>query len=144
MAVQFPDPIPTANSNDKTVHVKVVQLTAAAFSTTGTLTHQACILPADATILTVEYWKKTQFSGGGVTAASLSIGIPGTPTYFASAIDVFTPVAGTVGKITPMTNIMQPYNIPYTNGDIYVEFTGSATTGNPTAGELEVAIYFVR
>ncbi len=142
MAIIFPDRNPTATSNDKDVHVKIVQLTFADVTTGGANSVKA-VLPADSTIMELSYWKKTQFSGNGITAATLSIGIPGTPTNFVSAFDVLTPVAGTSGHINPATNIMQNYNIPL-GGDISLLFTGTATTGSPTAGEMYVKIVYVR
>lgn len=145
MAIQFPDLSPggpNATSNIKHELIKVVRLTFADFVTGGTASVKA-VLPADATITSMEYWKKTAFSGNGITAATLSVGVPGTPTQFVSAIDVNTPAAGTNAMITPVTNIMQPYSLP--NGqDISLLFTGTATTGNPTAGELYVTIRYVR
>lgn len=142
MAIFFPDRNPTATSNDKDVHIKVVQLTFADFTTGGANSVKA-VLPADSTILNIGYWKKTAFSGGGITAATLSVGIPGTPTNFINAFDVNTPAAGTNAELTPVTNIMQGQLVP--NGsDISLLFTGTATTGNPTAGELYIRIWYVR
>ena len=142
MAIQFPDPFITATSNDKDLHTKVVQLTFADFVTGGTASVKA-ILPANSTIVCLNYWKKTAFSGNGITAATLSVGVNGTPTHFVNAFDVHTPVAGTSAEITPVTNIMQPYTAPQ-GSDISLLFTGTATTGNPTAGELYVTIIYVR
>ena len=142
MAIQFPDLNPTATSNDKDLHTKVVRLTFADFVTGGTASVKA-VLPADSTIVCLNYWKKTAFSGNGITAATLSIGITGTPTNFVNAFDVHTPVAGTSAEITPVTNIMQPYGLPL-GPDISLLFTGTATTGNPTAGEMYVTIEYVR
>lgn len=142
MAIQFPDLNPTATSNDKDLHTKVVKLTFADFVTGGTASVKA-VLPADSTIVCLNYWKKTAFSGNGITAATLSIGITGTPTHFVNAFDVHTPVAGTSAEITPVTNIMQPYGLPL-GPDISLLFTGTATTGNPTAGEMYVTIIYVR
>ena len=142
MAIQFPDPQVTATSNDKTVHQKTVRLTSADFTTGGTASVKA-IFPADSTFLMMEYWKKTAFSGNGITAATLSIGVSGAATQFVNAFDVHTPVAGTSAEITPITNIMQPYGLPL-GSDISLLFTGTATTGNPTAGELYVTVYYVR
>lgn len=145
MAIQFPDLTPggpTATSNDKVVHQKTVRLLNTDFVTGGTASVKA-VFPADSTFIGLTYWKKTQFSGGGVTAVTLSLGIPGTPTNFASAIDVLTPVTGSEGHLSPVTNIMQPYNVPQ-GPDISLLFTGTATTGNPTAGEMYVTIYYVR
>lgn len=145
MAIQFPDLNPggpSALSNIKHEVIKVVRLLAADFTTGGAASVKA-VLPADATITGFEIWKKTQLSGGGITVATLSIGVTGTPTQFISAYDALTPAAGTQGPITPVSNIMQPYSLP--NGtDIAVLFTGTATTGNPTAGELYVTIRYVR
>lgn len=142
MAIQFPDRNPTATSNDKDVHIKVVQLTFADFTTGGAASVKA-VLPADATIVNMGYWKRTAFSGNGITAATLSVGVPGTPTQFVNALDVNTPAAGTSAEVTPITNIMQGYQVPQ-GTDISLLFTGTATTGNPTAGELYVRIWYVR
>lgn len=142
MAIQFPDSNPTATSNIKNVVTKVVRLLSTDFTTTGAASIKA-VLPADATILGFDIWKNVQLSGGGITAATLSIGITGTPTRFASAYDVLTPAAGTAAAVTPVTNIMQPYSMPL-GSDISILFTGTATTGNPTAGEIYVAIRYVR
>lgn len=142
MAVQFPDLNPTATSNDKNVHSKTIRLLSADVTTAGANSVKL-VLASDATILAIRYWKKTQFSGGGVTAVTLSIGIPGTPTNFVNAIDILTPVAGTIALFTPVTNIMQNYGIPF-GPDIQLLFTGTATTGNPTAGEFYVTVDYVR
>jgi len=142
MAIIFPDPIVTATSNDKDVHIKVVKLTFADFTTGGANSVKA-VLPADSTILNIGYWKAVAFSGGSVSAVTMSLGIPGTATKFASAFDVHTPAVGTSNEVTPVTNIMQPYQIPL-GADISVLVTGTATTGNPTAGEIYLRIWYVR
>jgi len=142
MAIIFPDPIITPTSNDKDVHVKVVKLTFSDFTTGGANSVKA-VLPADSTILNIGYYKPTAFSGGSVSAVTLSIGIPGTATKFANAFDVHTPAAGSTNEITPLTNIMQAYQIPL-GSDIPLLFTGTATTGNPTAGEMYVRVWYVR
>lgn len=134
---------PTAlTPSSKDIATKVVKLIFSDFVTGGTASVKA-VLPADASILEMSYWKKTAFSGGGVTAATLSVGIPGTPTNFVNAFDVNGPAAGTRAQLTPISNIMQALSLPQ-GGDISLLFTGTATTGNPTAGELYVVIKYVR
>lgn len=134
---------PTAISPpSKETVCKVVKLTFADF-VTGGIASVKSVLPADAAIVGMRYWKKTAFTGNGITAATLSIGITGTPTQFVSAFDVNTPAAGTQALITPVTNIMQENALPL-GSDISLLFTGTATTGNPTAGELYVFIEYVR
>lgn len=145
MAIQFPDLNPggpSALSNIKELAQKTVRLTFADFTTGGAASVKA-VLPADSTIISMLYWKGTQFSGGGVTAVTMSVGITGTPTKFVNALDVLTPAAGTNAEITPLTNIMQPLTLPLPP-DISLLFTGTATTGNPTAGEIYVTIRYVR
>lgn len=142
MAIIFPDRFVTATSNVKELYQKTIQLSASDFTTGGANSVKA-ILPADATIVSILYWKRTAFSGGGVTAVTLSIGVPGTPTNFVNAIDVNTPAAGTIAEFSPVTNIYQNYSLPL-GSDIHMLFTGTATTGNPTAGELMVTIRYVR
>lgn len=143
VAVGDPSPTgPTANSNDKDVHVKVVKLTSANFATTTSVKTLVAVLPADATILGFEYWNKTKLAGNSISAAALSLGTTSGGTEFVSAFDVFTTV-GTQGTLTPVTGIMQNYGIPL-GGDIPVYASGLATTGNPTSGEIYVSIFYVR
>lgn len=141
MAIQFPDPNVTATSNDKSVHTKTVRLLFSDFTTGGTVSVKA-ILPADSSILSFRLWNKTVLSGGGITAATLSIGTNGTPTNFVNAVNALG-ASGTFAVVTPVTNIMQAYGLPL-GTDISLTFTGTATTGNPTAGEMYVTIEYVR
>lgn len=145
MAFDF-TPFPTgptaASPASKDVVMKAVKLAAADFVTGGTASVKA-VLPADASIVGFEYWKQTAFSGGGVTAVTLSIGVTGTPTQFVNGFDINTPAAGTRAIFTPQTNIMAEAN-PDNRTDISLLFTGTATTGNPTAGSVYVLIYYVR
>jgi hypothetical protein len=133
---------PTATNGDKNVHTKVVKLAATDFVTGGVASVKA-VLPADSTILSMSYWKKTALSGGGITAATLSIGVSGAATQFVNAYDVHTPAAGAYAVVTPITNIIQNYALPL-GADISLLFTGTATTGNPTAGEIYIVIEYVR
>lgn len=133
---------PTATSGDKVVHNKIVKLVASDFTTGGTASVKA-VLPADATITRMNYWKRTALSGNGITAATLSIGIPGAATTFVNAYDVQTPAVGSHTAISPISNIMQNYSLPL-GSDISLLFTGTATTGNPTAGEIYITIAYVR
>ena len=145
MAIQFPDTLagnPTATSNDKVVHQKTVRILGTSYSLPGSVSVLA-VLPADATILSIDFYKKVQISGGGVTAATVSIGVPGAPTQFVSAYDTLAGAAGTSLKVTPVTNIMQPYSLPL-GGDISLQFTATATTGVPTAGEVYFTVNYVR
>lgn len=143
MALNFNEQTsPTATNMDKTVHAKVVRLVASDFVTGGVASVKA-VIPADASILQINYYKKTQLSGGGITAATLSIGVTGTPTNYVNAFDVFTPVTGAGGFVSPATNLMNGLSLPL-GSDVSLLFTGTATTGNPTAGEIEIVIVFVR
>lgn len=142
MSVQFPDLNVTPTSNSKNTLVKVVKLNPANWATAAGVTANLATLPAQSTIISIEYWKQTQLSGGGITAATLSIGVTGALTQFVNAFDVLTPAAGTLATITPVTNIMQPYGLPQ-GPDITLQYTGVATTGAPTAGAIYVTIYYV-
>lgn len=144
MAVIYPDlnPVnPSATSNAKSTFVKSVKYTFADFTTGGTLSNKL-VIPADATILFLSFWKKTQFTGGGVTAVTLSLGVTGALTQYLNAVDVLTPAVGTT-TIPIVSNIHQPYNIPW-GVDYNMYSTGTATTGNPTAGEIYMDVYYVR
>jgi hypothetical protein len=135
-------PNPTATSNIKDVVIKVVKLTSANFTITTATSTLVAVLPADATILAFTYWNKTKLVGGTISAAALSLGTSSAGTQFVSAFDVFTTV-GTQALISPVTGIMQNYNIPL-GSDIQIWATGLATTSNPTGGEIYLTIEYVR
>lgn len=132
---------PSATSNIKDVVIKAVKLTSANFGTSAVNT-QVAVLPADATILRMTLWVKTQLAGGGVTAASYSVGSASGGTQFINALTAFG-TAGAYAVQTPITGIMQNYNIPY-GTDIQIWVSGTATTGNPTSGEIYLLIEYVR
>jgi hypothetical protein len=139
MSVNYNDNRVTATSNNKSIHVKSVKLTFADVVTGGTASVKA-VLPAQSTILGFVFWKKTQLSGNGITAATLSIGIPGAATSFVNASDILTPTAGATSWLVSTTT-HQNYD-PDNRTDISLLFTGTATTGNPTAGEFYVDVYY--
>lgn len=152
MAIQFipgqvavGDPYPNAptvlSGPVKDIQAKVVKLSSANFSTTGTNTLVA-VLPADATILSFRSWVKTALSGNSVSAPTLTLGTTSGGTDFASAVSM-TNTTGTYAVLTPVTGIVQNYNIPYST-DINIWFKGSCSTGNPTAGEVYLIIEYVR
>lgn len=124
----------------KVLRTKSVRLLSGDF-TTGGINSVKVVLPAQVAIQSIQIWKQVQFSGGGVTAATLSVGIPGTPTRFVTTADVFTSAAGFQGFL-PALNLHQTNNLPL-GADIQLLFTGTAVTGNPTAGELYVDILYV-
>ena len=143
VAVSDPSPIgPTALSGPaKDVQAKVVRLTSANFSTSGTNTLVA-VLPADASILGFRTWVKTALSGNSVASPTMSLGTASGGTQFASAV-ALTNTTGTYAVTTPVTGIIQGYNIPYSS-DINIYFGGGCSTGNPTAGEIYLIIDYVR
>lgn len=142
VAVGDPSPTgPTATSNDKDIHCKVVKLTSANFSTTAINTLVA-VLPADSTILEFSYWNKTKLAGNSISAATLSLGSTSGGTEFVNAYNVFTN-AGTTSHLSPVTGIIQNYALPL-GSDIQIWASGAATTGIPTSGEIYVKIYYVR
>ena len=142
VAIADPNPGgPSATSNVKDVAVKVVKLSSANFSTTPINTLVA-VLPADATILNMQLVVKTQLAGGGITAATVSLGTASAGTQFASAANAFG-AAGANADLATLAGIMQNYQVPL-GGDIQVWAQGTATTGIPTSGELYLTIYYVR
>lgn len=143
VAVSDPNPGgPTPISNDKDVHVKVVKLTSANFTTTNVDTLVA-MLPADATILSFRFWVRTQLAGGSVSAATLALGSASGGAQFMAANAAAFGAAGVSTWLTPVIGIMQNYNIPY-GADIQIWARGTATTGNPTSGEMYLTIEYVR
>jgi hypothetical protein len=142
VAVGDPNPGgPSAISNIKQPQVKVVKLTSANFTTTNTDTLVA-VLPADATITGFRWWVKTQLAGGSISAAVYSVGSSSGGTQFINALTAFATV-GVYTVPTPQNGIMQNYAIPQ-GGDIPIYVRGTATTGNPTSGELYLLIDYVR
>lgn len=132
---------PTPLSNVKRMMTKVIKLSSANFSTGNTDTLVA-VLPADATILGMRQWVRTQLAGGSVSAATVSIGSASGGTQFASALSVFG-TAGTNALLSPITGIVQNYAIPQ-GGDINIWVRGTATGGNPTSGEIYLIIDYTR
>jgi hypothetical protein len=143
VAVGDPNPGgPSATSNIKDKLTKVVKLTSANFTTTNVDTLLA-VLPADASIIGVDLWVKTQLAGGGITAATLSLGSSSGGTQFVNASTAAFGTAGAFTSVTPITNIFQNYNVPL-GADISIFGRGTATTGNPTSGEMYLVISYVR
>ena len=138
MAVNYNQPV-TATANNKSLHVKSVKLTFADAVTGGTASVKA-VLPAQATILGFLFQKKTELTGNSISAATLSIGVTGAATSFVNAADILTPAVGAQTFLTS-TGTHQGYAVP-AGGDISLLFTGTATTGNPTAGEVYVDILY--
>lgn len=142
VAVSDPTPGgPNALSNDKDIHVKIVKLTSANFTTTNVDTLVA-VLPADATITGFRLWVKTQLAGGGITAATYSVGSASGGAQYVSALTALG-TAGTYTVATPVSGIAQNYSVPL-GGDLQIWVRGTATTGNPTSGELYLMVEYVR
>lgn len=143
VAISDPNPGgPSATSNIKDKVCKVVKLTSANFAT-GNVDALVAVLPADATILGFDIWVKTQLAGGSISAATLSLGTAAGGTQFASASALAFGVAGTFTAMPAVTGIMQNYNVPY-GADVQIFARGTATTGNPTSGEIYLVISYVR
>lgn len=143
VAVGDPSPTgPTALSGPcKDVTAKVVKLSSANFSTTSVDTLVA-VLPADSSILSMRLWVKTQLAGGGITAATISVGSSSGGTQYVNALTAFG-TAGAYTVLTPISNIVQNYNIPM-GADLQIFARGTATTGNPTSGEIYLIIEYIR
>ena len=143
VAIGDPNPGgPSASSNIKDKVCKIVKLTSANFSTANVDTLVA-VLPADATITSFDIWVKTQLAGGSVSAATLSLGTSSGGTQFINASALAFGTAGTYTTAPAVSGIMQNYNIPYSQ-DIQIYARGTATTGNPTSGEIYIVISYVR
>ena len=143
MALIFNDPNtagPFASFQTKDVDAKVFKLVAANFSTVGVNTNVGA-LPADASILGFETWVKTALDNGA-TSPTLSIGNVSAGTQFASAAAV-TNTVGTAAKLSPVTGILQPYNVPNTS-DISLWVKGGCATANPVNAEVYLTVFYVR
>ena len=141
VAVSDPNPGgPSATSNIKDVVVKVVKLTSANFTTGGTNTLVA-VLPADASILSMQLQVETQLSGNSISAAAIDVGSASGGAQYVSAASAF----GAAGVNSLLNKLGGPdhYNIPL-GADKGIWVKGTATTGNPTAGEVYLMVYYVR
>jgi len=142
VAVGDPSPTgPTPLSNTKDMLVKVVKLTSANF-TTGGVNTQVASFPADATILSFDYYTKTALSGNGVTLPTVSLGTASAGTQFTTTT-ALTNTAGTHARISGVSGIMQNYGLPL-GSDIALWVAGACSTGNPTAGEIYLIVTYVR
>ena len=139
MAYNFDEPVSISNGI-KQEYVKIVKCTFNDFKTGGQTTPKE-VLPADATIVSIQYWKKTAFSGGSVSAVTLNIVNAASGASYVTSFDLHTPAAGAQGFVT-QANVMQAAD----GGriDQPLNFVGTATTGNPTAGEVYIIIKYVR
>jgi len=126
----------------KGLQVKVAKLSGANF-TTGGANNLVMVLPADATIICFKLWVKTQLAGGGITAATFSVGSTSGGTQFVNASALAFGTANTFSTLPTVSGIYQNYNIPY-GADIQLFVNGTATTGNPNAGELYLTVEYVR
>lgn len=107
-----------------------------------TTTSVKCAIPADATIISISLWI-TAVSNAGTTA-TLSVGIPGTPTYFINAADVKT-AAGRPVLGTNLANLFQLENIPLGASDIQITATYAETgTASTAGGPFYVLVEYVR
>lgn len=141
VAVSDPNPNgPSAISNIKDVVTKVVKLTSANFSTGGTNTLVA-VLPADASILTMFLQVNTQLSGGGITAAAVDVGSASGGAQYVSAASAFG-AAGANSLLNKLGGV-DNYQVPLV-GDKPIWVKGTATTGNPTGGEVYLIVTYVR
>ena len=144
MALIFTDPNSAGPFSDfqvKDVVVKVFKLTYANFATTNVDTLIGR-LPADASIIGVNTWLKTAFAGNSVSSPVLSLGSTSGGTEFSSAV-ALTNTTGTYAQHSPMTGILQAYQVPL-GQEISLYARGGCSTGNPTSGELYVIVKYVR
>lgn len=132
-------PFPTFGIKD--VQVKVLKTDSSFYSTAGVNTLLAK-LPADVTIIKMDTWVRTVLSGNGVTSPTIAVGTTSGGNDISAAFSI-TNTAGTLQTITPAVGIMQTYNPPYTS-DISIYVRGGCSTGNPTAGEIDLVIYYIR
>ena len=133
---------PFASFQMKDVQVKVFKLTSANF-TTGNTDAKVGALPGDCSILGFETWVGTALSGNGVTSPVISLGTASAGTQYASAVAI-TNTVGTAAKLSPVTGIMQAHAVPPASGDTALWVRGGCSTGSPTAGEIYLAVYFIR
>ncbi len=142
MAINFVSDQTAMSAQVKQVYVKVVKLTYANFSTTNTDALLA-VLPADISIIGFRSWVKTALSGNGVATPTLALGASSGAADFMAANDFPQEAAGTAEYLTPVLLQMSPYDINWRT-DTKIYGRGVCTVGNPTAGEMYLAIEYVR
>jgi hypothetical protein len=142
MAINFTTDQTVINSQVKALQVKVCKLTFANFGTTPVNTLIATF-PPNAAITRIAYWNKTKLAGNSISAATLSLGFASAGTTIVSAFDVFTTV-GTNATLSPSNLILQTTIGEGSGGDYKIWAQGSATTGDPDAGEIYVIFEYVR
>ncbi len=144
MAFVYIDPNPAApfaTFQIKDVVCKAFKLTYANFGTTAVNTNVG-ILPADASIIRVTTWVKTALSGNSVSSPTISLGSASAGTQFTNALAI-TNTTGTYAVASPITGIMQAYEVPL-GSDIPLWVSGGCSTGNPTAGEIYLLVEYIR
>lgn len=144
MALVYTDPNsagPFQTFQIKDVQSRVHVLAFGAFTTAGVNTLLGSY-PPDTAFLGFDVWVGTALSGNGVTSPTATLGNVAAGTQFASAVAV-TNTTGYNAKLTPVTAIMQQQD-PTNRTDINLYFRGSCSTGNPTAGQVMIVVYFVR
>lgn len=145
MALIFTDPNPAGPFPDfgiKAPQTKVFKLTNANFSTSGVNTLVG-VLPADASILNMTVWVKTQLAGNSISAATISVGPTSGATNYVNANAAAFAANGVRTPLSPINGIMQSYGVPYLQ-DLQLWVNGTSTTGTPTSGELYLEVTFVR
>lgn len=127
MAVQFPDPFPTATSNSKDSYSKVFSITSA--DTTDVV---KAVLPADSFITGINI-----INTGASTGVTVNIGtVAGGSDYLVNAADVA--LAGQIQP--PIANVINPvYSLP-----VGQDFQITAKTSGALAATIYVVIDFVR
>ncbi len=120
---------------------KDVQVKVFAINRTDTAASVKCVLPADATIIDMRVYTAT--ASDAATTATISVGIPGTNTFYLNTVDVKS-AAGRIAVTTKAANFMNLENTPLgadiqING-IYAE-TGTAST---VGGPFYVTVEYVR
>jgi hypothetical protein len=140
----YPSGIQASNAVVKQVHSQAVKLTFADFTTGG----QAAVkmaLPADSSIVCIQFWTKTTFAGNGVSGVSLQIGITGTVAKYLAASSIALSGPSVISLPAGLANnLFAEFDPTAPGGDIPLLFTGTAATGNPTSGEAYVLVEYVR
>lgn len=100
-------------------------------------------LPAGAKILNFNVEKTTAISGGSVSAVNLTLGKTGTANAFLTSTAIGLTVARTTQAVIDAQLVTAGCNNIGTT-DVTVTGTFTAVTGDPTAGEAVVTVYYVQ
>lgn len=135
------NPIASSGPTATTPTNKDVQVKVFAVNRTDTVATVKCVLPGDATIIDMRIFSPV--ASDAATTAVVSVGIPGTNTYFLNTVDVKA-AAGKIAITSKAANMMNLENIPVSTDIIINAIYAETGTASTTGGPFYVTVEYVR